>query len=29
VAGAGFAANVSSVVRVGIICGIGDDITPF
>jgi hypothetical protein len=29
VAGAGFAANVSSVVRVSIACGLGDDTQPF
>ena len=29
VAGAGFAANVSSVVKVGVSCGIHDDPTPF
>jgi hypothetical protein len=29
VAGAGFAANVSSVVKVGISCGLGDDPMPF
>ena len=29
VAGAGFAANVSSVVKVGISCGLGDDTLPF
>ena len=29
VAGAGFAANVSSVMKVSIICGLGEDTVPF